>query len=68
VERVFASGVSTMAVVQAPSALLTIATTFAAFIEERCAAASSDEHQRSIEMLRRFATITNSEEVVFCAP
>jgi hypothetical protein len=51
-----------------PSALFTIAITFAAFIEDGCAAASSDEHPQSIEVLRRFATITNSKEVVFSAP
>jgi nicotinamidase-related amidase len=68
VEHIFASGVSTTAVVQAAVRDAHDRDYVCSVIEDGCAAASSDEHRQSIEILKRFATITNSEEVVFSAP
>ena len=67
VEHVFVSGVSTTAVVQAAIRDAHDRDYVCSVIEDGCAAGSSDEHRQSIEMLKRFATITNSEDVVFPA-
>lgn len=65
VERIFVSGVSTTAVVQAAVREAHDRDYACSVIEDGCAAASAEEHRQSIDMLARFGSVTTSDRVVF---
>lgn len=67
IERIFCSGVSTQAVVQATVRDGHDRDYAMVLLEDCCAAHSADEHRNSIGSLGRFCTVTTSTEVDFSA-
>ena len=67
IRRVYASGVSTTAVVQATIRDAHDRDFICTVIEDGCAAATREEHDSSVMMLRKFASVSSSEALVFSA-
>jgi nicotinamidase-related amidase len=65
VERIYCSGVSTQAVVQATVRDAHDRDYEVFVLEDCCAAHSAEEHANSIQSLRRFCKVTNVDEVTF---
>lgn len=65
VTRIFASGVSTPAVVQATIRDAHDRDFICTVIEDGCAAGSFEEHRQSIDLLARFGAVTTSDSVEF---
>lgn len=65
IARIYCSGVSTNAVVQAAVRDGHDRDYEMVVLEDGCCAASAEEHENAINGLRRFCSMTNSSEVVF---
>jgi nicotinamidase-related amidase len=65
VRRIYCSGISTNAVVQAVMREGHDRDYEMVLLEDCCCALSAEEHERSLESLQRFGKITKSTEVVF---
>jgi nicotinamidase-related amidase len=65
IERIFVSGVSTVAVVQGTVRDAHDRDYVCTVIEDGCASATAADHQAAIAVLQRFATFTTSKEVNF---
>ena len=65
IERIYCSGVSTQAVVQATVRDAHDRDYEVVLIEDACAAHSADEHRNSVQSLSRFCTATTAGEVEF---
>jgi nicotinamidase-related amidase len=65
VRRIYCSGISTNAVVQAAMREGHDRDYEMVLLEDCCCASSAEEHESSIKSLQRFGTITKSTEVVF---
>jgi nicotinamidase-related amidase len=65
VRRIYCSGISTNAVVQAAAREGHDRDYEVVLLEDCCCALSSEEHESSIRLLQRFCQITTSAEVVF---
>jgi nicotinamidase-related amidase len=65
VRRIYCSGISTNAVVQAAAREGHDRDYEMVLLEDCCCALSSEEHESSIRLLQRFCRITTSAEVVF---
>ena len=66
IRRIYCSGVSTQAVVQATVRDGHDRDYEMIVLEDCCAAHSAEEHANSIGSLKRFCTVTTSAEVAFC--
>ncbi len=67
VERLFLSGVSTVAVVQAAVREAHDRDYVCVVLEDCCASASAEDHEAAIRVLQRFASFTSSDTVEFGA-
>jgi len=65
IERIYCSGVSTQAVVQATVRDAHDRDYEVVLLEDCCAAHGAEEHENSVKSLRMFCTVTTSDEVVF---
>ena len=65
VQRIYYSGISTNAVVQAAVREGHDRDYEMVLLEDCCCALSADEHESAIKLLQRFCRITNSKDVVF---
>ena len=65
VQRIYCSGISTNAVVQAAVREGHDRDYEMVLLEDCCCALSADEHESAIKLLQRFCRITNSKDVVF---
>lgn len=65
VTRIYCSGVSTQAVVQATVRDAHDRDYEVVLLEDCCAAHSAQEHENSVQSLGRFCTVTTSDQVVF---
>lgn len=65
IERIFLSGVSTVAVVQGTVRDAHDRDYVCVVLEDCCASATAEDHTAGIRALQRFATFTTSEEVAF---
>lgn len=65
VHRIYCSGISTNAVVQGTVRDAHDRDYEVVILDDCCCALSAEEHDNAINSLRRFATITSSEQVVF---
>jgi nicotinamidase-related amidase len=67
IERLFLSGVSTVAVVQAAVREAHDRDYVCVVLDDCCAAATADDHAAAVAVLQRFATFTTSDAVDFAA-
>jgi nicotinamidase-related amidase len=67
IQRIFCSGVSTVAVVQGTARDAHDRDYLVTVLEDCCAAASAEDHAAGIRALQRFATFTTSDAVDFAA-
>lgn len=68
VERIYCSGVSTQAVVQATVREAHDRDYQVILLEDACAAHSAEEHANSTQSIARFCEVTTTEKVVFANP